>query len=270
MNLCEKRRFSDASSCHLFNFGEITIRGVVIVSVYRDKDWMTNQYITLNKSYDEISKEFNIGKTTVARWVRRHSLEKDGIPQHRRKNNFPPVNVSCERCGKETMQKHAKVRNGYGRFCSQSCSSRHALETTDLLEKLQEGNRKFFATPEGRAISQENGVKAALLFADGRRTSIEIKMADELTQRHIEYIEQYNLGNKFALDFFLPKYGIVIECDGDYWHRLPKSIARDKAKNAYIKACGFSLYRFWESEINTDVEACVDVVMAEINAKEAI
>jgi very-short-patch-repair endonuclease len=140
-----------------------------------------------------------------------------------------------------------------------------------MLKKLQNGHREFFATPEGKAMRSANGVKAVLNQSDrNRRTSIEIKMAEELTSRGIEYIEQYNLGNKFALDFFLPEYGIVVECDGDYWHRLPKNVARDKSKNAYVKACGFSMYRFWESEINSDVESCVDVVMAEINAKEAI
>ena len=141
-----------------------------------------------------------------------------------------------------------------------------------ILERLNKGHREFFSTPEGKAIRRANGVKSVLLQAGNknRRTSIEIKMAEELTSRGIEYIEQYNLGNRFALDFFLPEYGIVVECDGDYWHRLPQNMKRDKAKNAYIKACGFSLYRFWESEINRDVEACVDVVMAEINAKEAI
>jgi len=102
------------------------------------------------------------------------------------------------------------------------------------------------------------------------RTSIEIKMADELSERGIEYIEQYNLGDKFRLDFFLPEYNIVIECDGDYWHNLPDVKKRDKSKNAYIKACGYSLYRFWESEINEDVSACVDIVLAEINEIEAI
>lgn len=99
------------------------------------------------------------------------------------------------------------------------------------------------------------------------RTSIELKMMTELEKRGIEYIEQYNLGDKFRLDFLLPEYNIVIECDGDYWHTLPDVEKRDKSKNAYIKACGYSLYRFWEREINADIEACVDIVLAEINAK---
>lgn len=231
----------------------------------KDKEWLTEQYIILDKSYGDISEEFNVGKTTVARWVKRHGLEKQGKPHERRKGESPPVDASCELCGTITKQKFSKVKNGYGRFCSQSCASKHALQNTVLSDKLKEGHRKFFDTPEGQELRRMSGVKSALLYSDGRRTSIEIKMAEELKRRGIKYIEQSNLGNKFLLDFFLPEFGIVIECDGDYWHNLPKSIKRDKAKNAYIKACGLSLYRFWEHEINKDVEACVDVIMNEIN-----
>ena len=72
------------------------------------------------------------------------------------------------------------------------------------------------------------------------------------------------------VDFFLPRHNIIIECDGEYWHTLPEVVSRDKRKNAYINSRGYSLYRFWESEINESVEACVDIVVAEINDKEAI
>lgn len=101
-------------------------------------------------------------------------------------------------------------------------------------------------------------------------TSIEIKVVEELKRRGIEYEDQYNFGDKFRPDFLLPEFKIIIECDGDYWHNLPEVIARDKRKDAYYKACGYSVYHFWEHEINTDVEACVDVVLAEINEKSAI
>ncbi|MGM0836033.1 MAG: endonuclease domain-containing protein [Bacillota bacterium] len=132
-----------------------------------------------------------------------------------------------------------------------------------VFDLIEAGKRKPCCDRNCARIYAQTQVKKA-------RTSIEIKMAEELKRRNIEYIEQHILGNKFALDFFLPEFNIVIECDGDYWHRLPDVAKRDKSKNAYIKACGLSLYRFWESEINADVEACVDVVLAEINEKEAI
>ena len=146
---------------------------------------------------------------------------------------------NCVICDKETYKKPyvtRRINNGIQQpTCSEECS-------------LVLGRRN---------IEYEN-------------TSIEIAIANELTKRGIEYKEQYNLGDKFRLDFLLPEYGIVIECDGDYWHNLPEVKRRDRRKNAYIKACGYSLYRFWESEINTDVEACVDIVLAEINEKEAM
>ncbi len=141
------------------------------------------------------------------------------------------------------------------------------------------GKEKLFRPYEQRNIEsgkQSPTCSPQCALALGRRnikterTSIEIKMADELGVRGIKYIEQYNLGDKFRLDFLLPEYGIVVECDGDYWHTKPEVAKRDKSKNAYIKACGFSLYRFWEREINADVEACVDIVLAEINAREAV
>lgn len=129
--------------------------------------------------------------------------------------------------------------------------------------KIAEGYRQPCCSQNCKRIYAQTQIKKA-------RTSIEVKMAEELARREVEYIEQYNLGSKFALDFFLPEYGIVVECDGNYWHTLPDVAKRDKSKNAYIKACGYTLFRFWESEINECVEACVDVVLAEINAREVV
>jgi very-short-patch-repair endonuclease len=235
----------------------------------RDYQWLHDQYINQNKSYDEISKEFNIGKTTIGRWVKRHGLAKDELPQHRRKGHHPPVLIKCLYCEEERYVKHAKAKEGNGKFCGSSCAMLYRIATTDVMDKVNHAAAEWRSTPEGKSTMSQNGVKSALSMA-GKRTSIEIKMADELAKRGIEYTEQYNLGDKFLLDFFLPEYKIVIECDGDYWHRIPKNVRRDKAKNAYIKACGYSLYRFWESEINEDVEACVDVVLAEINELNVI
>jgi very-short-patch-repair endonuclease len=241
----------------------------IVMDDYKNKEWLHHQHVTLNKSYTKIAKEFNIGRNTVQRWVKKLGIINPTPPQYRRDNSNPPVTINCENCGKERKVKHAKFINGYGRFCSESCASKFRYANGGG-DKLMAGNAIFFQTEEGKQKRRECGVKGALVCSEGKRTSIEIKMADELASRGIEYEEQRNLGDKFLLDFFLPEYNIVIECDGDYWHRLPSSIRRDKAKNAYIKACDLSLFRFWESEINTDVGACVDVVLTKINEMEAI
>lgn len=160
---------------------------------------------------------------------------RNGEDHHRFKGGYR--NVACDICGKETPYRNSHYH------------------------EMQEGKR----TP---TCSTECSTAHARKHIDSKRTSIEVKMAYELKRRGIVYIEQYNLGNKFALDFFIPEYNIVIECDGNYWHNLPDVARRDKSKNAYIKACGYSLYRFWETEINADVEACVDIVLADINERE--
>ena len=109
-------------------------------------------------------------------------------------------------------------------------------------------HRKILAGEQRPCCSVECAASLGRRSIKTERTSIEIKMAEELTRKGIEYIEQYNLGDKFGLDFFLPEYEIVIECDGDYWHNLPDVAKRDKSKNAYIKACGFKLFRFWNTQ----------------------
>lgn len=130
-----------------------------------------------------------------------------------------------------------------------------------VYRQIEAGNRKPCCNHNCARLYAQSQVKKT-------RTSIEIKVAEELERRSITYEEQYLLGNKFALDFFLPDYGIVIECDGNYWHTKPDVAKRDRSKNAYVAACGYKMFRFWESEINECVEACVDIVLAEINGRE--
>ena len=240
---------------------------------YKDKDWLYYEYVTQRRTREEIGEQFGVSRRTIS-----HFIQKYGIPKPCHEAELD-VELSCHTCKTTTTKKLryliSRVRKGKTKmFCSRECADAfHSSQMTgELLERINAGNKRFFSTPEGKEMRRAMGVKSVLIQAKNktRRTSIEIKMADELSARGIEYIEQHNLGDKFALDFFLPKYGIVIECDGDYWHRLPKAIARDKSKNAYVKACGYSIYRFWESEINRDVEACVDVVLAKINEMEAI
>jgi len=242
------------------------------MGLYKDEQWLYHQYIELGKSYNTIAKEFNIGKTTVARYIKRFGItpEENVHFRGKYKDREKAVTIACKQCGEQAKKKPAHVKRGgnYAKFCSPSCATKWQFANTDLRERIREGFDEYMQTPEGKSAHQERSMKGYFAASSGKRTSIEVKMAEELTARGIEYIEQYNLGDKFALDFFIPEYNIVIECDGDYWHTRPEAICRDKRKNAYVKACGFSMYRFWEREINADVEACVDIVMAEINRKE--
>jgi len=101
-----------------------------------------------------------------------------------------------------------------------------------------------------------------MVHGDGRtyNTSIELKIKAELERLSIKFIQQYqynpNNANHSA-DFYLPDYNIIVECDGNFWHNLPGRKIRDAKKNEYYKEHGFTLYRFWEHEINKSAADCI-------------
>lgn len=101
-------------------------------------------------------------------------------------------------------------------------------------------------------------------------TGIELKMKDALTQLNISYEHPFSFNDKFLCDFAIPSMKIIIECDGDYWHNREDIKNRDKAKNAYITKCGWKMLRFWEHEINDDINTCIKKILLEIKRKSEL
>lgn len=60
-----------------FSIGDlICVNGTELL--YRNKDWLYYQNITLNKTFVQISKEFNFNISTLKKWARIHGLPKKG------------------------------------------------------------------------------------------------------------------------------------------------------------------------------------------------
>lgn len=87
-------------------------------------------------------------------------------------------------------------------------------------------------------------------------TGIEILFEKCLKKNNISYERQwaYKLG---IADFYLQEYNAVVECDGDYWHNLPKTVERDRRQTEYLISIGYDVFHFWEHSINKDVEKCL-------------
>lgn len=49
----------------------------------------------------------------------------------------------------------------------------------------------------------------------------------------VEYEKEYVIG-PWTFDCFIKEHNILIECQGEYWHSLPKAIKNDQAKLTYI------------------------------------
>lgn len=86
-------------------------------------------------------------------------------------------------------------------------------------------------------------------------------------------------------DIVFTKYHIAVFCDGDFWHghnwvirgknsleeeldgyskfwrnKIINNIKRDNKVNNSLYSLGWTVIRFWESEINNDLDSCVRAV----------
>ena len=67
-------------------------------------------------------------------------------------------------------------------------------------------------------------------FPNKEKTRLEIQFEEFLKKHNIQYVSQYILeGKKF--DFYLVDMQLLVEVDGEYWHRLDSSIKNDTQKH---------------------------------------
>ena len=99
-----------------------------------------------------------------------------------------------------------------------------------------------------------------------------------LAEKEIEYIAEYSIcidDTRYRFDFYLPKYNLFIEYDGEqHYHpvgyfkndeernilSLQRTQARDKIKNKYCEDNNINLLRipFWEKKnIETIISDCL-------------
>ena len=82
-------------------------------------------------------------------------------------------------------------------------------------------------------------------------TSIEVKIQNFLKQLGIEYFtHQYmKIEHGYQCDILIPSMNLVIECDGDYWHKYPIGNDLDHIRTSELISKGFKVLRLWEHEI---------------------
>jgi len=134
----------------------------------------------------------------------------------------------CITCGKQFEVKQEQVKRTGAKFCSLTCRSIYNVRHC-----------------HGKV-----------------NTDIELIMGEALTKHGIEYNHQEVVGGIATVDFFV-KPNIVIECDGDYWHNLPKQIKRDNTVNRLLEEGGYKVFRFKGSEIKASINDCIKQITVE-------
>ncbi|MCL2513036.1 MAG: very short patch repair endonuclease [Oscillospiraceae bacterium] len=110
-------------------------------------------------------------------------------------------------------------------------------------------------------------------------TSIEIILRRALWHSGIRYRKNFSR-LPGAPDIAIPKYCIAIFCDGEFWHgkdwdakkhkihsnreywlpKIERNISRDNEINMVLSNMGWTVIRFWGSDIRDNLGCCVDEI----------
>ena len=84
-----------------------------------------------------------------------------------------------------------------------------------------------------------------------RMTSAERKVSEQLDLMGLQYECEYKVEGHRA-DFWLPAVDLVIEANGDWWHRTDMWLKTDAKKIARWRAAGVRFLGVWESRIDKE------------------
>lgn len=109
-----------------------------------------------------------------------------------------------------------------------------------------------------------------------KKTILEAYFESLLTKLGVEFETQHPV-NGYLFDIYIENKNLLIEVDGDWYHCNPKIhpeaksviqkqvVSNDIRKNKVASDNNFKLLRFWESDINNDVDSVILRLKKELN-----
>jgi len=145
-------------------------------------------------------------------------------------------NISCSEEHKEAQRKAMIGR-------------KQSKETINKRMKNMKGHKNFNINFKG-CFTKESRSKMVFPLKD---TKIEVKIQNYLKQLGITFFtHQYmkEIEHSYQCDIFIPSLNLIIECDGNYWHKYPTGTEMDKIRTKELIEKGFKVLRLWEVDIN--------------------
>lgn len=171
----------------------------------------------------------------------------------------------------------AKFASGEYNHILKQVSQNRSEETKQKISKSGKGvsRPKVDGFGIGRKHSQatkdkmsETAIQRVLKTDQNHTSKLEKTFANILDLLNIEHQQFFYAKEiKAFYDFYLPKYNIIIEVDGDFWHCNPDSkhnipkyetqkrnLIKDSIKSQWAIDNGYTLLRFWEKDINNNIK----------------
>ena len=76
----------------------------------------------------------------------------------------------------------------------------------------------------------------------------------------LKFKRQFPIGN-YIVDFVCEEKKLVIEIDGGQ-HNIPDNVKADKERTNYINSKGYRVVRFWNNDINQNIEGVYEALLS--------
>jgi very-short-patch-repair endonuclease/endogenous inhibitor of DNA gyrase (YacG/DUF329 family) len=200
--------------------------------------------------------------------------------------------IECAQCGTPVYMPVARLEAS-ARFCSKACANEwQGRNKTEHTCKMCGGTFRWSPSRSQGGHYNITYCSLACRDADPERAEMLIRINQRqqelspnkleragyaiLDSLRLEYVKQHVISGKFTVDAFVPSLSLVIQFDGDYWHGHPerfptpdprqqRRMAFDKSQDAYMRQCGLTVLRFWETAVHRQPEA-VRQSIAALNA----
>lgn len=164
--------------------------------------------------------------------------------------------IICEVCGKKRKVSPSLIEKG-ARFCSWECARKVLNAPRPVVTCLQCGRER--AVPPSDAKHRRfcsHSCRSIYNITHGAMaspTSIELILYRCLDHFGISYIPQHPMVEAGTVpDAYVPDRRLVLYADGDYWHALPLTAARDIRQNVKLAELGYTVRRLSEADLRRD------------------
>ncbi|WP_405411405.1 very short patch repair endonuclease [Maribacter sp. Asnod1-A12] len=140
--------------------------------------------------------------------------------------------------------------------------------------------------------------EASGFYTTPQRSKIMSKIKGKNTKPELAFRKAlYAAGYRYRIDFkkligrpdiALPKYKTVIFIDGEYWHgknweerkpkiktnrefwiaKIERNMQRDVEVNQELTAMGYTVFRFWETEVKKNLQECLAKTIHHLNTAQ--
>lgn len=147
----------------------------------------------------------------------------------------------------ETKEKIRQARQGKPVPLSDSSRESKSKKQKQRWAERKADTQEFaqYVAALSKRIKEHIAMNGRSVPDKGKKTSIECRFEDFLIQQNLDYHYQHLLQGKYY-DFFLPSLELLVEVDGEYWHRFPPAIRNDLEKHSIANHLGLKILRITE------------------------